>query len=101
MPDTQSETVNDQPTNDTASTSEALSDEVPEAGIPLASFALTAEQKSKLKAIGINADTFVLTKAMISCAEAKIGVKRVQAIKNHAQPTTLEIAKVSPCLTAS
>ncbi len=51
---------------------------------------LTPEQRQLLTSLGINAGEIDVTPEMISCAEAKLGVTRVNEIKEGATPTFSE-----------
>ena len=84
-----------------SSTESTASIDVPKEGIPLSSVSLKSEQKAVLEKIGIDTDSFVITKAMVGCAEGKVGAARVAEIMKGASPSSLEIAKLSPCLKAS
>ena len=84
-----------------SSTQSTASVNVPEEGIPLSSMSLKTEQKAVLEKIGIDTESFVITKAMVGCAEGKIGTARLAEIMKGASPSAVEIAKLSPCLKAS
>lgn len=71
---------------------------IPESGIPLSSLKLNDEQKSLLNKVGINTQTFVLTKAMLTCANDKLGEARVVAIAAGSALSVLEVTKLLPCL---
>jgi len=71
---------------------------VPDSGIPLSKLKLSDQQKVVVKTVGINPDSFVITKAMLACAIDKIGQDRVTAITGGDSPSALETAKLLPCL---
>jgi hypothetical protein len=59
---------------------------------------LGSAQKKALEAAGINTETFVITKAMLECAETKIGSDSLVAFTSGATPSIIEIGKLLPCL---
>ena len=71
---------------------------IPDKGIPLSSLTLTADQEALLEKIGINTQTFVITKQMLSCATEKMGEDRVIAITTGTSPTLFEVTRLLPCL---
>lgn len=71
---------------------------IPDSGIPLSTLKLTDEQKSLLSKVGINTQTFVLTKTMLICANEKLGEDRVVAITTGSSPTVFEVTRLLPCL---
>lgn len=78
----------------------AITEKIPEGGVPLASIPLTDSQKKTLSAVNIDVDMFIITEAMITCAGGKIGDERMTEIIKGAAPSILEMAKLTPCLTA-
>ncbi len=58
---------------------------------------LSSSQKAMLTALGIDAETIVVTPEMIACAEAKVGVARAEEIKNGATPSFSEGVKLVAC----
>ena len=68
--------------------------------IPLSSIPLTDSQKKAAETFGIDVDTFVITPAMISCAEVKLGKDRVDAIIAGASPSMTESLSLMACLKA-
>ncbi|HEY0964195.1 MAG TPA: hypothetical protein VGE31_00135 [Candidatus Paceibacterota bacterium] len=79
---------------------DTLTESIPDEGVPLASLALTTEQKNALTNLGINVETFVLTKPMLICGAVKLGDARIEEIKAGAAPSYMEMTKLLPCLTA-
>lgn len=71
-----------------------------DAGIPLRDLPLSPSQVETLQTIGIDTESFVLTAAMVDCAESVLSVERVQEIRDGAAPTLFEVARLSPCLVA-
>lgn len=70
----------------------------PVEGIPLRSLPLSDAQADVLGKVGVDVDTFVITPAMQACAEEKLGTARMNEIIAGAAPSTLETAKLLPCL---
>jgi hypothetical protein len=73
---------------------------IPDKGIPLSQLKLTDEQKSLLKKVGIDSQTFILTKDMLTCASGKLGDERVASIAAGSSPTVFEVTRLLPCLGA-
>ncbi len=73
---------------------------IPEDGIPLSSLKLSDEQKSILSKVGVDTQTFVLTKDMLTCANEKLGKERVVAITKGSSLSVLEVTRLLPCLGA-
>ncbi len=94
MPATTTATVEDV----ASSTANSIKNKIPDAGIPLSNIPLTEKQESVAKAVGINPDTFVITKEMYQCAAEKVGDGRVQDIMAGDSPNAIEVAKLSLCL---
>lgn len=67
---------------------------IPISGLPQA-------QQTALKAMGINGDSFVVTKGMVACAEAKIGAQRVKEIQNGASTSVSEGLTLMGCYKAN
>lgn len=68
--------------------------------IPLKDVPLSDSQRETLETAGIDTEEFVITEAMIACAEGKLGVERVAEIVGGAKPSYLEMAKLSLCVKA-
>lgn len=83
-----------------AEATSAIVEKIPEGGVPLSSIPLTDSQKKALSAVNIDVETFVITEAMIACAGGKIGDERMTEITEGSAPSILEMAKLTPCLTA-
>ena len=66
--------------------------------IPLKDVPLSEKQTQTLDTFGVDVETFVITSAMISCAEAKIGSKRVAEIASGSATTFSETLTLAPCL---
>ncbi len=60
---------------------------------------LTDSQRKMLESFGLNPDTIVITPAIISCAEAKVGKDRMAEIQNGATPSFLEGTSLVACYT--
>jgi hypothetical protein len=75
--------------------------DIPEQGIPLKTLSLEGAQKKAVEAVGINTETFVITKDMLQCARDTVGADRVSAFMAGEAPSVFEIAKLLPCLQAS
>lgn len=73
-------------------------EKVPEAGLPLSDLPLSEKQKTVVETVGINPDSFVITKDMVACAIDKIGEERVSALIAGGTPSALETAKLVPCV---
>lgn len=58
---------------------------------------LSAGQRQLLESLGIDADEVTVTPEMVTCAEAKLGVSRVEEIKNGATPSFTEGAQLLAC----
>ncbi len=72
---------------------------VPDEGIKLSSLSLEDGQRRALEAAGIDVETFVITKPMISCGVEKLGERRIGEIVTGGAPTLIETTKLVPCLT--
>ena len=70
----------------------------PVTGVVLHTDSLTDSQRSILQALGVKDETFVVTDAMISCAQKAVGEKRLDEIIKGAAPTPFESVKMLPCL---
>ncbi len=73
---------------------------IPDKGIRIATLKLSPEQKSLLKKVGIDTQTFVLTKDMLACASDKLGEQRLASIAAGAAPSILETTRLLPCLSS-
>jgi len=58
---------------------------------------ITPEQRERLGTFGIDADAVVVTAAMISCAETKIGKARLEEIFSGSTPTFFEGLDLFSC----
>lgn len=58
---------------------------------------LTPGQQKLLSALGINVSEFVITPAMIACAEAKVGAARIMEIQSGATPSFSEGVSLLAC----
>lgn len=68
-----------------------------EEGTTVGANSLTDGQKKLLQAFGIDPSKVTITPQMIACAEAKLGVARVEEIKNGATPSFSEGASLVAC----
>ncbi len=75
-----------------------VAESVPDAGVALPAESLSASQKAVLDTMGIEIDSFVITPAMVRCAEEKLGSSRVRELMDGVAPTLLEVASLTPCL---
>lgn len=66
--------------------------------IPLSSLPLSDTQKKLLAGVGIDSETFVITPAMITCANEKLGDTRMKEIIGGSAPGALEMASLMRCL---
>ena len=84
---------------DNVITEDADADESTETseGSVLNSDVLNPEQKDLLESFGIDTEGIVVTKEMISCAEEKLGKKRIEEIYSGALPTFFEGINLLPC----
>lgn len=71
---------------------------VPDKGIPLSTLKLSETQKSTLQKVGIDTQSFVITKDMVACSAEKLGAERTQALMAGASPSLIEITTLTPCL---
>jgi hypothetical protein len=71
---------------------------VPDKGIPLSTLKLNETQKSTLQKVGIDTQSFVITKDMVACSAEKLGAERTQALITGASPSLIEITTLTPCL---
>ena len=74
---------------------------VPDKGIPLSTLKLSETQKSTLQKVGIDTQSFVITKDMVACSAEKLGAERTQALMAGASPSLIEITTLTPCLKSS
>ena len=58
---------------------------------------LSETQRSGLRAVGIDGDTFTITSETIACAEGKLGEERLEEIKNGDFPTFGETLLLIKC----
>lgn len=61
---------------------------------------VSEDQQKALEKIGIDADNFVVTEAMVACAVEKVGAARVSEIQAGDAPSSIETVKLFPCLSA-
>ena len=66
--------------------------------IALKDLNLSTEQQQIITLAGIDIETFVVTEAMIECAEEKVGQDRITEIIAGGTPGILEIASLLPCI---
>ncbi len=71
---------------------------IPDAGIELSSLSLKPEHEAMLKKVGIDVETFVITKEMMACAEGEVGSERVSEYINGSSPTLAEMTGLIGCL---
>lgn len=71
---------------------------VPDKGIPLSTLKLNETQKATLQKVGIDTQSFVITKDMVACSAEKLGPERTQALMAGASPSLIEITTLTPCL---
>lgn len=69
-----------------------------EEDIPLKDLPISEQQLQTIESFGIDVDTFVITSAMITCAEEQLGAARVQEITAGASVDFIETIKLAPCL---
>lgn len=74
---------------------------VPDKGIPLSTLKLSETQKSTLQKVGIDTQSFVITKDMVACSAEKLGAERTQALMAGASPSLIEITTLTHCLKGS
>jgi len=70
---------------------------VPQEGIKIDTTAVSEDQKTAAKKVGIDLDSVVITPEMVSCAEKKLGSTRVQEIMGGSSPSTLESISLFGC----
>lgn len=83
---------------DSAATRESAAPPVPAGGIPLKTLPLTDAQKSALKTMNIDAETFIITQDMVDCTEASLGAARFSEIINGAAPSFTEGLTLFKCI---
>lgn len=71
-----------------------------ERSIPLRDLPLSDSQKKTAATFGINVETFIITPAMLACAEVKLGTSRLEAIIAGQSPTFTESFSLMGCLSA-
>lgn len=76
----------------------AVGETLPPESVQIDTSQITSDQKAVAKKFGIDVDDIVVTPEMISCAEEKIGVARLQEIIDGSSPTTLEGISMLGCL---
>jgi hypothetical protein len=60
---------------------------------------LTEVQKTTLKSMGYSKESITITPDMMMCAKEAVGDSRYAEVLRGAQPTTLEMIRLLPCLT--
>lgn len=73
---------------------------VPDEGVPLKNLPLGDAQKSALKTVGVDVNTFIITPAMQVCASDKLGVERMNQIIAGDAPSVIETTRLIPCVGA-
>lgn len=68
--------------------------------IPLRDLPLSDSQKKTAATFGIDVETFVITPAMLGCAEGKLGGARLEAIIGGSSPSFTESLSLMGCLSA-
>jgi hypothetical protein len=58
---------------------------------------MTEGQKQLLRTFGLDPEKITITAEMVACAEAKVGVARMEEIKNGATPSFTEGASLFAC----
>lgn len=71
-----------------------------ERSIPLRDLPLSDAQKKTAATFGIDVETFIITPAMLACAEVKLGETRLEAIIAGASPSFTESLSLMGCLSA-
>lgn len=71
--------------------------EQPSEGTSIDSSNMTEGQRKFISAMGLNPDNITITAQMVACAEAKLGVARMEEIKNGATPSIMEGASLVAC----
>ena len=72
--------------------------DAPEEGIPLNTLPLSDGQQDALRAVNVNPDTFVITEAMITCAEGILGLERLDEITAGDSPSFMESLSLMKCV---
>lgn len=62
---------------------------------------LTPDQRQLLESLGINVDEVVITPQMVACAEAKLGVSRIEEIQNGTTPSFWEGTQLVACYSSN
>lgn len=93
------DTATPSPEATTVEASPAVTPPLPPAGIPLRDLPLSEAQLSTLSTFGIDVETFVLSPAMIACAEQNLGSDRLAAIKAGTAPSFTEALSLVGCIT--
>ena len=62
---------------------------------------MTDAQVKLANALGIDPNSVTITDEMVACAEAKVGVARVEEFKNGATPSFSEGVQLAACYTGS
>lgn len=74
---------------------------VPEDSVTIDTSSLSDSQRQMLATMGVNSETITLTPAMVACAEAEVGVGRLEEIKDGATPSFSEGFKLFSCYTSN
>ena len=85
-------------TTSEASAPTSASANIPAEGVPLRDLPLTDTQKSSLEKFNIDVDTFVVTPAMIQCAEKAVGSERYAEIMAGSAPSFMEGLSLANCI---
>jgi len=89
------ETENNAP----VSSSETSVGAAAEESVTIDTSALPDSQRKLLETLGMDTDSITVTPEMVACAEAKLGVARMDEIINGATPTFTEGLKLAACYT--
>lgn len=81
----------------TATTTEEVVASSTDDGAVVPASALSDGQRSALEAAGVDPETFAITPAMVSCAEARLGAERVDEIAAGATPGPMETVQLLGC----
>jgi hypothetical protein len=71
---------------------------LPQADVKLSSLNLKPEHEALLKKVGIDVETFVITKEMMICAEGKVGKARIAEFVAGITPSLTEMGSLIGCL---
>lgn len=96
-PESNQESTESSEAGDAAGPAGTVAETVPAAGFTVTVSSLPEAQQDVLRTLGYG-DTITFTAEMVQCAEEKIGVDRVAAIKSGGTPTVLEVGNLARCL---